>query len=161
MKYKYVKDLMTKPAIYCDVKCTIKEVVHSMKNNKIGFLPITQNNLLVGVITDRDIIVRSYGLYKSSSRISKIMTSKNLFFVSSEDKIEDAAKIMSKNKIRRLVVLSDGKPIGVLTTKNLLKEPSLLKYVIDTYEDNKTLPQYSIFSNFNPHDSVKIDDYRL
>ena len=89
------------------------------------------------------------------------MTSGEIHFVDPSSLLVDAAKIMSKNKIRRLVVLNDGKVEGVLTTKNMLKEPTLFPYIIDTYVKDKTLNEYSIYMNSNPHDSVKTADYPL
>ena len=161
MKYKFVKDLMTSPAITCDYSSTIEEVVDIMKKNNIGFVPITRNEIIVGVITDRDILMRTKGTYKSNDKIHKLMTNGEIHFVSPVTSLADAAKIMSKSKVRRLVVLDDGKVTGVLTTKNMLKEPSLLPYIVDTYFENKTLNYYSIYSNSNPHDSVKTSDYPL
>ena len=161
MNNKKVSNLMTSPAITCEYNNTIKEAIHLMKENNIGFLPITKNKIIVGVITDRDILIRGIGIHKLNTKISKIMTCDEIHFVSPSTSIVDAAKIMSKNKIRRLVVLNDGYVTGVLTTKNLLKEPSLTPYIINTYLENSTLNEYSLYENSNPHDSVKTSDYPL
>lgn len=161
MKYNYVKDLMTAPAIYCESNSTIKEVISQMKDYNIGFLPITKNNILIGVVTDRDIIIRGIGTYKLNTHIEKVMTNGNIHFVNPDTKLEEAAKIMAKNKVRRLVVLNDGKVTGVLTTKNLLKEPKLIDYVVQTYLPQNTLKEYSMYLNSNPHDSIKASDYPL
>lgn len=161
MKYKYVKDLMTSPAVSCEDTTTIKSAIEIMKNENIGFLPITKNNIAIGVITDRDILIRGIGIYKLNTRIGKIMTDGEIHFVSPSTPLIDAAKIMADNKIRRLLVLNDGKITGVITTKNMLAEPSLLPYIIKTYEKNSTLNYYSIYSNSNPHDSIKPADYPL
>lgn len=161
MEYKNVKDFMTSPAITIESNESIKKAIDLMKNKKIGFLPVTKNNVLVGVLTDRDILIRSIGTYKSNSKVEKIMTEGEIHFVNPTSTLIDAAKIMSKNKIRRLVVVDDGYVKGVLTTKNMLKDPSLIPYIIDTYEINYTLPHYAIYNNSNPHDSVKASDYPL
>lgn len=161
MKYKYVKELMTAPAITCDENVSIKEVIKILKEKNIGFIPVTKGNILVGVVTDRDILIRGIGIYKLSSKINKVMTNGEIHFVSPTTLLIDAVKIMSANKIRRLVVLNDGKVEGVITTKNMLKDPSLLPYIIDTYNENTTLNAYSLYLNSNPHDSVKAEDYPL
>lgn len=161
MTYKYVEELMTSPAITIEDSITIKETIEVMKNNNIGFVPINRKNVIVGVVTDRDILIRGVGVYKLNSKINKVMTNGEIHFVSPGTPLIDAAKIMSKNKIRRLVVLNNGKPVGVLTTKNMLKEPTLIPYIVDTYLENKTLNAYSIYMNSNPHDSVKTSDYPL
>ena len=161
MNHKYVKDLMTSPAIICEDSNTIKEAINLMKEKNIGFLPITRNNIIIGVVTDRDILIRGIGIYKMNTKINKVMTSGEIHFVDPSSSLIDAAKIMAKNKIRRLVVLKDGKVHGILTTKNLLKEPSLMPYIANTYIENKTLNNYSIYENSNPHDSLKASDYPL
>ena len=124
-------------------------------------MPVTKSNILIGVLTDRDILIRGIGIYKSNSKVEKIMTGGEIHFVGPNTPLIDAAKIMSKNKIRRLVVIDDGYVKGVLTTKNILKESSLIPYVIDTYTINYTLPHYAIYDNSNPHDSIKTADYPL
>ena len=158
---KKVEELMTSPAITIEDNVSIKEAIEVMKNKKIGFLPITKKNVIIGVVTDRDILIRGVGKYKLNAKIRNIMTSGEIHFVSPSDMLEDAAKIMSKNKIRRLVVLNDGYVVGILTSKCLLKEHTLIPYIIDTYEENTTLPGYQIYNNANPHDSIKAPDYPL
>jgi len=161
MKYTQVKDLMTHPAITSEDSSTIKEAIETMKKNNIGFLPITRNNIIIGVLTDRDILIRAVGVYKLNSKLNKITTTGEIHFVNEDTPLIDAAKIMAKNKIRRLVVLNDGKVSGVLTTKNMLKEPTLLPYIAETYLENSALNSYAIYANSNPHDSVKTADYPL
>lgn len=161
MKNKLVKDLMTSPAVTCDSSTTIKKAIEILKTNNIGFLPVTKSDTIIGVVTDRDILIRGIGTYKLNSKINKVMTSGEIHFVNTDTPIYSAAQLMGKYKIRRLVVLNDGKVVGVLTTKNLLQEPSLYKYIVQTYHENPTLPEYSMYINSNPHDSIKADDFRL
>lgn len=161
MKNTSVNELMTKPAITCEYNTSIKEVISVMKEKNIGFIPITKKSILIGVVTDRDILIRGIGLYKLNAKIDKVMTNGNIFFVSPDTSLEDAAKIMGEKKIRRLVVLKDGLVTGVITTKNLLKEPSLIPYIAQTYMQNETLNEYVMYTNSNPHDSVKTSDFPL
>ena len=161
MKYKYVKELMTSPAISCETTTTIKETINILKENNIGFLPITKKGILVGVVTDRDILIRGIGIYKLNTKINKVMTNGDIYFVNPETSLHEAAQKMADYKVRRLVVLNDGKVIGVLTAKNLLIEPELFQYIAKTYLPNYTLPAYSMYTNSNPHDNVKAADYPL
>ena len=160
MKYKLVKDLMTSPAIYCEEKTSIKDIILKMKESNIGFIPITNNDILVGVVTDRDIAIRLAD-YRIEDTIDKIMTCGNIYFVNPNTPLEEAAKTMSESKIRRLVVLNDGKITGVLTSKNLLLEPNLIHYVMETYLPEDTIKEYRMYTNSNPHDSVKTSDFPL
>ena len=161
MKYKYVKELMTSPAITCEENTTIKETIKIMKEKNIGFLPITKNKFIVGVITDRDILLRSSGVYKLNTKINKIMTNGTIHFVHPSTTLYDAAKIMADYKVRRLVVLDDGNVVGIITSKSLLNNYELLTYISQTYLPNNTLPDYEMYANSNPHDSIKTSDFPL
>ena len=121
----------------------------------------TKNNIIVGVVTDRDILMRGIGIYKLNTKIEKVMTNGDIFCVNPDTPLLDCAKTMAKHKIRRLVVLYDGYVKGVITTKNMLKEPSLIPYISQTYHTNETLDEYNMYINSNPHDSIKTSDYPL
>ena len=56
-----VKQVMSSPAICIDSKSTIDTATKLMKEKNLGFLPVTENDALVGVITDRDILLRGKG----------------------------------------------------------------------------------------------------
>lgn len=127
-----VKNVMSSPAICVDEKTSIKETIEVMEKEDLGFLVITKNDHLIGVITDRDILLRSKK-YKSNSKISKIMTNEVIYTVSENSSLEDAAKIMSQYKVRRLVVVNNDCVIGVITSKDLLKDETLIPYIKQTY----------------------------
>ena len=127
-----VKNVMSSPAICVDEKTSIKEVIEIMDKEDLGFLPITKNDHLIGVITDRDILLRSRG-HKSNAKISKIMTNENLYTITENSTLEEAGKIMSKYKVRRLVVVNSDYIQGVITSKDLLKDESLIPYIKQTY----------------------------
>ena len=161
MKTKKVKDVMTSPAIMCEQDTPIKEVIQIMKNKNIGFIPITTNNIITGVITDRDILMNYLSLENSNQPIKTIVLNTEIHYVNPETPLIDAAKIMAKNKIRRLVVINDGNVVGVLTSKNICFEKNLIPYIIETYVKESTLKEYLMYANSNPHDSLKTSDYPL
>ena len=161
MKYNYVKELMTKKVISCETSATIKDAINLMKEYNIGFIPITKSNIIIGVVTDRDILIRSVGIYKSNTKIEKIMTNGEIHYVSPDTSLIEAGEKMATNKIRRLVVINDGKIVGILTSKDLLLEPSLLPYIVKTYLPKNHISEYSLYTNSNPHDSVKASDFPL
>lgn len=127
-----VKNVMSSPAICVDEKASIKEVIEIMEKEDVGFLPITKNDHLIGVVTDRDILLRSQGK-KSSTKISKIMTKDVIYTITENATLEDAGKIMSDYKVRRLVVVNSDYIRGVITSKDLLKDESLIPYIKQTY----------------------------
>lgn len=127
-----VKNVMSSPAICIDEKTSIKETIEIMEKEDVGFLPITKNDHLIGVITDRDILLRSRG-HKATTKISKIMTNDVIYTIRENATLEDAGKIMSDYKIRRLVVVNSDYICGVITSKDLLKDENLIPYIKQTY----------------------------
>lgn len=127
-----VKHVMSSPAICVSGDSSISQAIELMKEKDIGFLPVTENDVLVGVITDRDLLLRGKNK-KSNTHINKIMTNDNIYLVSPSDSLEEAARIMSAYKIRRLVVVEEDLIKGVITSKDLLYEDNLLPYIKQTY----------------------------
>lgn len=127
-----VKHVMSHPAICVDEKTSINETVDILRKKGLGFLPITKNDHLIGVITDRDILLRGQGL-KKNTKISKIMTNDIIYTIDENATLEDAGKLMSKYKVRRLVVVNSDYIRGVITSKDLLQDDSLIPYIQQTY----------------------------
>ena len=127
-----VKQVMSYPAICIDYKTPIEEAIKVMEEKDVGFLPVTKNDYLIGVITDRDILLRGQGK-KMNTPIEKIMTQDNLVCVNINDDLLEAAKLMSNYKIRRLIVTEDDLIKGVITSKDLLYQDDLIPYIKQTY----------------------------
>ena len=127
-----VKEVMSSPAICINSKSTIDDATKLMEEKNLGFLPVTENDVLVGVITDRDILLRGKGR-RPDTQINKIMTKNIIHLVNINDSLESAAQIMAAHKIRRLVVIEDDLIKGVITSKDLLYEESLIPYIKQTY----------------------------
>lgn len=127
-----VKEVMSSPAICINSKSTIDDATKLMEEKNLGFLPVTENDVLVGVITDRDILLRGKGK-RPDTQINKIMTKNIIHLVNINDSLESAAQIMAAHKIRRLVVIEDDLIKGVITSKDLLYEESLIPYIKQTY----------------------------
>ena len=127
-----VKQVMSYPAICIDHKASIEEAIKIMEEKDVGFLPVTKNDYLVGVVIDRDILLRGKDK-KSNTYIEKIMTKDNLICINMNDDLLEAAKIMSNYKIRRLIVTEDNLIKGVITSKDLLYQDDLIPYIKQTY----------------------------
>ena len=66
-----VKDIMTKDIVSCNINDEFKEVAKLMLNYDIGFIPVKKDKKVVGVITDRDMVI--YGLANDNNSIEKCM----------------------------------------------------------------------------------------
>lgn len=117
-----VKDCMCKDVTYLMPNSTIEECAKLMSTKHIGCIPICDDNKkIVGIITDRDIILRSIACNKDvkNTPLSDIMTT-NVYFCFENDEINKAQSIMSSEQIRRLPVVKENNQIvGIITIGNL------------------------------------------
>ena len=126
-----VKEIMTKDICAVNPNTNLTSVAQTMKTNNIGFICVCDsNNNLVGVITDRDIVLNcvAAGLDPANCLVSNCMTSGPVS-VSPNASLEDCANVMAAEQIRRLPVVDNGKVIGVISLGDLavnLQNDSLL-----------------------------------
>lgn len=116
-----IKEIMTKEVKYIDPNTTLKEAAHIMRDKDIGSLPVGENDHLIGVITDRDITIRAIanGSDPKTETVKKIMTPKCLYCFE-EDSVEETAKNMAENQIRRLPVMNkDKRLVGIISLADI------------------------------------------
>ena len=120
-----VKDCMCNHVNFVKPETTIKDCAKMMCENHIGCTPVCDcNNNLVGIVTDRDIILRCIACDKDykNTPISDIMTC-NVCTCKEDDDMQNAENKMSQNQIRRLPVCdNNNKIVGILTLGNLAKQ---------------------------------------
>ena len=116
-----VKDCMT-GEVYCvKPNTTACEIAKLMEKNHIGCVPVCdEQNCIVGMVTDRDIILRSIANNKDvkTTTASEIMTT-NICTCNENDEVCNVEKKMSTNQIRRIPVVDNNKVIGILTLGDL------------------------------------------
>ncbi len=102
-----IRDCMTKTVELANPDMTIREAAKKMRDGDFGILPIGDGDRLVGMVTDRDIAIRAVadGKDADQTKLSEIM-SKKVLYCFEDQSIEDVAKNMGDNQVRRLVVLN-------------------------------------------------------
>jgi CBS domain-containing protein len=117
-----VKDIMTKEVEIVHPNDSFKEAARKMRVRDIGFLPVCDGDRLVGVVTDRDITLKSTaeGMHPNESIGRDTMTSPVVYCFDDQD-IKEAAELMEQHQIRRIAVLDrDNKRlVGVLSLGDL------------------------------------------
>jgi CBS domain-containing protein len=116
-----VKDVMTTPAMFVLKDTPVSQVSTIMRDNDVGVVPVCdENGSVLGVVTDRDIVVRALSLNKSLDTISvsDIMTSE-VTTVSPMTDVDDVYEIMSDIQIRRLPVVDKTTLVGMVTLGDL------------------------------------------
>jgi CBS domain-containing protein len=117
-----VKDIMTKTVVTIDVNQTVYEAAQLMSAKGIGCLVVTENDVAVGIVTERDFLRRIVAERASfDQKISAIM-SNSLITIDPETSIRDAARLMATNKIRRLPVVKAETLVGILVASDLAKQ---------------------------------------
>ncbi|MFW5774873.1 MAG: CBS domain-containing protein [Chitinivibrionales bacterium] len=112
-----VRDCMTPNAEGIQSTATVKQAAHLMANLDVGVLPVFEGNRDSGIITDRDIVIRTIAgdLNPSNTSVGEVM-SKDVLSCREDDSLETAAKIMENNRVRRLLVKdSSGLVTGVIS----------------------------------------------
>lgn len=115
---------------------SIDEAARIMRRFNIGSIPVCDGDTLVGILTDRDIVLRSVAEGDDSSKITcgDIMSS-NLIVGNTSMDIHEAARIMSDNQIRRLPVVDSGKLVGMVSLGDIAVEPSFVNEAGDALND--------------------------
>lgn len=134
-----VKDCMCNEVACVNPESTIKDCAKLMCNKHIGCVPVCDSNQnIVGLVTDRDVILRSIACDKdvSNTPVSDIMTCK-VCCCSQDEEVEQAEKTMSEYQIRRLPVVDENnKIIGIITLGDLCANQSVdTQGVCDTLEN--------------------------
>lgn len=112
-----VKNLMCSSLIVYDINSSLNELASTMKKYDIGFVPIANKNKIVGVLTDRDIVTRI--LANNDNKIDGYLTTE-LITIDSNDEISKAINLMTKHKIKRLLVVENNKLVGIISLSDLL-----------------------------------------
>lgn len=115
-----VRDIMTKPVISVDSSATAHDAAKMMEESKIGAIVVFENNLPVGIITDRDFAIKiTAHAYPIDTPVRRIMSSP-LVTITSDSPFWVGANLMNSRKIRRLVVIDDEQVVGIITITDLV-----------------------------------------
>ncbi len=112
-----IKDIMMRSVETVEPDELLCEAARKMAAQNIGFLPVWQEGQLVGVITDRDIVVRAVarGFDPEQTIVEEIMTSMVVSLPENSD-LEDASDLMETKHVRRLVVTDENDmPVGIVS----------------------------------------------
>ena len=132
-----VKDCMCNHVNYVKPNTSVQDCAKMMCECHIGCTPVCDDsNRLVGIVTDRDILLRAVACDKDTckTQVSEIMTTKPCSCTPNSE-ITEAERLMSEKQIRRIPVTQNNKVIGILTLGDLAANQSVdQKELCDTIE---------------------------
>ncbi len=114
-----VNDVMSTDVEYCTPLDNVYEVAVKMKELDVGSIPICENDKLVGMVTDRDLVIRGYAEKHSGSYAVTGVMSTDFITVSPDTTVLEASQLMSDKQIRRLPVVEKGNLVGILSLGDL------------------------------------------
>ena len=122
-KVKRSQSTIIKDPVTLNKNSTVKDALQIMKKNKIGGIPIVdENNYLHGIVTNRDIRFHK----DLKVKLSKIMTSENLITAQNDTDLFKAEQLLKKHKIEKLpIVNTKNILVGLVTYKDILKNKSM------------------------------------
>jgi CBS domain-containing protein len=117
-----VRDVMTEDPTTVEASATLVDAAKIMKQENIGDVLVVENGNVQGIVTDRDIVVRAIAEGDDPSKTSvREIASTDLEVLDPDDSIEDAIRKMEQAAVRRLPVVEDGKPVGIVTLGDMAR----------------------------------------
>ena len=131
-----VRDVMTSSVDWVTPETSVVEVAQLMKKDDVGSIPICNENRLIGIITDRDIVLKVVAAGKNTNDISaKEIMSTDIISVSADQDVHEAADLMSEYQIRRLPVVENGNLVGIVAIGDLAIEKDHINEAGDALSD--------------------------
>lgn len=118
-----IREVMTPMPVTLPLSASVVEAAQVMRDEGIGDVLIVDGDRLAGLVTDRDLVVRCLAESPDLSRatVDQACTS-DVTCLGPDSLIEDAVQLMRQQAIRRLPVVEDGRPIGIVSLGDLAVE---------------------------------------
>jgi CBS domain-containing protein len=117
-----VSDVMTGDPATVEPSATVEEAAQKMKESDAGAVLVVDGDELKGIVTDRDIAVDAVAEGEGGDAKVEDIAAADPATVSPDDGIDKAIETMREHKVRRLPVVEDGKPVGVVSIGDLAAE---------------------------------------
>jgi CBS domain-containing protein len=121
MAEKTVKDAMSSTPRTIAPSTSIQDAARSMRDEDVGSLPIVESEKLIGILTDRDIVVRAVAEGPVAATAGEI-ASREIVTVDPQQPLAEAARLMAEHQVRRLPVTEeDGRLVGVIAQADIAR----------------------------------------
>lgn len=117
-----IKDVMSRHIATVGEETTIADTAVLMEEYNIGVVPVVEQKQLLGVVTDRDIVLRCVAKGKdiTQTKVKEVM-SKNMVSVSPDQPLDMALQAMAGRQVKRLAVTDQGKLAGVISLSDIAR----------------------------------------
>lgn len=133
---KRCREIMTAEVTTADAGMSLREVAAVMRDGDMGAVPVTADGRLIGILTDRDIVVRAVAEGDEANQTVGDVMSKDLFTVGPDDFVFTAIRLMGDKQVRRIpVVESDGRLAGIISMADIALEMEDQKEIAEALEE--------------------------
>jgi CBS domain-containing protein len=118
-----VREIMTSTPRFVPPEADLVSVARMMRDEDIGCVLVGDTSNMYGLVTDRDLVVRGLagGLDPHQTKIGAICSDVTVM-ISPEDDLEQAVRLMREHAVRRLPVVQEGRPVGIVSIGDLAIE---------------------------------------
>ena len=118
-----IREVMTEDVVAMPTSATLTQASREMRERDIGDVIMLEDDMVAGILTDRDIVVRAVadGHSPGETTIGEIAT-RDPQTLRPDDTVEDAIQIMRERAVRRLPIVEEGRPIGIVSIGDLAVE---------------------------------------
>jgi CBS domain-containing protein len=132
-----VEDVMVEDVVSVSERATVREAAELMDRHAIGCLVVVRKGKPVGIVTETDMVKRVIlgSGDPEKIRVDEIM-SKPLVVGNPQMDVDEASKLMRKQKIKKLPIVEKGQLVGLVTTTDLVRSPEVMKMMIRAIKRN-------------------------
>ncbi|MGC0379304.1 CBS domain-containing protein [Streptomyces sp. SAI-229] len=113
---QHVRDIMTGAPVTVGPQTSVAEVARIMRDRDLGSVLVTDGDRLRGLVTDRDLVVRSVSRGGDPEDLTVAgACSDDPVTVAPDDDLDHAVRLMREHAVRRVPVVEDGRPVGVVS----------------------------------------------
>ena len=118
-----IREVMTADPRTVPASATLEDAAREMSRDDIGAVLVEDSGSLTGILTDRDIVVRAIAEHRdpSSTKVGDVAT-RDVKALTPDQSVEDAIKIVREQHVRRIPVVQDGRPAGIVSIGDLAIE---------------------------------------
>jgi len=130
-----IEDLMIRSVITMSPDASAYEAVKISNKNKIGCLVVVDNSQIVGILTERDLLVRVLEKCRNpkETKISEIMT-RHVVMGKPDMEVSEATRLMFENKVKKLPIIDGNRLVGIVTLTDIARATSMDKETIELVE---------------------------
>ncbi|HEX9960188.1 MAG TPA: CBS domain-containing protein [Pyrinomonadaceae bacterium] len=130
------REIMTRNVTTATREMSLQAVAALMRDGDMGSLPVVENGKLVGIVTDRDIVIRAVAEGRDArAAIGDVMTTE-IFAVRAEDFVFEAIRLMGDKQVRRVPVINEsGELVGIIAIADVALETEDEREIAETLEE--------------------------